>query len=335
MTTANLQYLTRLSFAAEKLMADHPPKFRNRNKQLVFDIGCSANSIIGGTITYTRWGAMVPPAEPDALDRVIIEGREDVYDYIPFPGGSRALEWHVNFADPHLFCAYGSGLLAQDEMQVAEHPALGPLLEALYASGENPVTVEGCKPTPVLIRGAERRVRIATDANAEEGRPLGLYGNRFAAAGTAVIERAVTRIDPPTITNLIAMAAPAGGSGAYTWDQIDYILVTAFTGFRAAKHETLETRGKAAKTVIHTGFWGCGAFGGNRALMALLQLVAAHLAGIDCLGFHTHQPAGTEALARARGVFAQLIGGERRVQLSEMIDAVVAMRWQWGVGDGN
>jgi len=59
--------------------------------------------------------------------------RERVYDYRPATGMAGAVEWHVNFADPRLFTAYGSGLLAQDEMQVAEHPALGALREALSA----------------------------------------------------------------------------------------------------------------------------------------------------------------------------------------------------------
>jgi len=35
--------------------------------------------------------------------------------------------WYVNFADPRLFTAYGSGLFAQDEIQAAEHPILGHL----------------------------------------------------------------------------------------------------------------------------------------------------------------------------------------------------------------
>ena len=62
-----------------------------------------------------------------------VEVRERVYDYRPATGMAGAVEWHVNFADPRLFTAYGSGLLAQDEMQVAEHPALGALREALSA----------------------------------------------------------------------------------------------------------------------------------------------------------------------------------------------------------
>ena len=46
--------------------------------------------------------------------------------------------------------------------------------------------------------------------------------------------------------------------------------VTLIAGFRAA---VLESDGNAV--VVHTGFCGCGAFGGHRVLMAMLQLVAA------------------------------------------------------------
>lgn len=40
------------------------------------------------------------------------------YDYQPESEDSSAVEWHVNFADPRLFAAYGSGLFAQDEIRV-------------------------------------------------------------------------------------------------------------------------------------------------------------------------------------------------------------------------
>ncbi len=56
-----------------------------------------------------------------------LEVREGVYDYASATGVAGAVEWHVNFADPRLFTAYGTGFFAQDEMQVAEHPGLGAL----------------------------------------------------------------------------------------------------------------------------------------------------------------------------------------------------------------
>jgi len=134
--------------------------------------------------------------------------REDFYDYVPVAAG--AVEWHVNFADRHLFGFYGSSLLAQDEMQVTEHPVLASLKEALDANGRPGLTIDGDdRPTPVLVTGAERCCQIATEPNRAEGRPAGLYGNAFGRAREDVVRRATKRIDPPTITNVIAMAARA------------------------------------------------------------------------------------------------------------------------------
>lgn len=76
------------------------------------------------------------------------------------------MEWHVNFADPHLFVAYAGPLFAQDEMQVAEHPVLAALKQALDADGVDSRTDGDAGPTPVLVTGAERRVSIASDPTA-------------------------------------------------------------------------------------------------------------------------------------------------------------------------
>src|SRR5690349_3853899 len=121
-------------FDVRHLMESHPPIWHHPNKQAVFAIACPPGSVHRGQLEYTRWPAM---PLPDAVDiaRIadLVEGREDAYDYVPLPGSATPVEWHVNFADPHLFVAYGSSLLAQDEMQVAEHPSLGALREALSA----------------------------------------------------------------------------------------------------------------------------------------------------------------------------------------------------------
>ena len=77
------------------------------------------------------------------------------------------------------------------------------------------------------------------------------------------------------------MAAPACGNGDYTEQEIAYVLNAAFTGFSAARRESKRFAGASSRAVIHTGFWGCGAFGGNRALMTILQAMAADLAGVD------------------------------------------------------
>jgi hypothetical protein len=80
-----------------------------------------------------------------------------------------------------------------------------------------------------LIRGVERRIEVKTNVDRAAGRPNGLYGNRFAAAGVDTIRRATRKIEPATVSNLIAVAAPAYGRGEYQPGQIEYILETAST----------------------------------------------------------------------------------------------------------
>lgn len=79
--------------------------------------------------------------------------------------------------------------------------------------------------------------------------------------------------------------------GRYRLDEITGTLVTAFTGFRAAVEESERQLG-GMSCVIHTGYWGGGAFGGNRVLMSMLQILAAQMAGVDRLVFHTGAPGG-------------------------------------------
>ena len=38
---------------------------------------------------------------------------------------------------------------------------------------------------------------------------------------------------------------------------------------------------------IHTGYRGCGAYGGNRELMSLFQIIAAKFTKVGSLAFHT------------------------------------------------
>lgn len=318
-------------------MADHPPIWRHPNKQVVYEIACPPGSTHRGKIHYSRWAAMPLLERTDAGAAARrVEGREGFYDYAPVLLAGGGAEWHVNFADPHLFVAYGSPLFAQDEMQVAEHAVLGALLEALQALGRRAVTVEHDRPTPVLVTGVERRCRVAIDRNAAEGRPLGLYGNEFARADAEAVRRATARVDPPTITNLIAMAAPSGGHGRYSARTIESILTTAFTGFRAAVLESARHHGERCPILVHTGFWGCGAFGGHRVLMAMLQILAAEMAGVERLFFHTGGPGGTDVLNTAIDqINGKLATAPASVDTGNLIDQVAALGFAWGVSDGN
>jgi hypothetical protein len=176
---------------------------------------------------------------------------------------------------------------------------------------------------------------VATDPDAAAGRSGGLYGNAFAQAAEETVRRATVRIDPPTITNLIAMAALPGGWGRYTDREIEFTLNTAFTGFRVAVLESRRQHGKDAAAIVHTGFWGCGAFGGNRVLMAMLQAIAARMAGIERLVFHTFNAAGTQALASAQDLIRNQCAAGYSASTQVLIERIAALGLQWGVSDGN
>lgn len=325
--------LQHVDFEVGRLMKEYPPVWQHTCKELVADIASPAGAVHRGTLRYSRWAPRPLPAGIAAPASELAAPRPGYYDYQPCNGAAPSIEWHVNFADPDLFVAYGSSLLAQDEMQAAEHPALGALREALDDQGLPARTRDETGPTPILISGVERRCRIATDPNAAEGRPFGLYGNRFAQAADDVIRKAVTRLDPPTITNFIAIAAPSGGVGPYTPAPIRYSLTAAFTGFQVAMEQT-RSANPSAGTIIHSGFWGCGAFGGNRTLMTMIQLLAASAAGVGQLVFHTGASAGLRVVAEAQD-HLQEIFLTPTISPAELIQHLVDRRYLWGESDGN
>ena len=136
------------------------------------------------------------------------------------------------------------------------------------------------------------------------------------------------RIEPPTTTNVIAMAAPSGGQGRYSGEQIAHILTTAWTGFRAAVLEC-----GSGPVAIHTGFWGCGAFGGNRVLMAMLQVIAAGAAGVERLVFHAPGDPGAALDSALRKIRENFAGAP--MSDVDLVRRIVAMEFEWGKSDGN
>jgi hypothetical protein len=326
----NLIY--RRDFEAQKLVSDYAAQLHDRNKQVVFAMTLPRDAIHTGAISVSRWKQM-PLPEVIERDRKSpsFELRTDYFNYESAP--NEQLHWYLNFAHFDLFCAYGGSLFAQDEMQVAEHPALASLRHALIESECPPLTVEDGVATPILITGVERRCAIATDVNPDEGRPFGLYGNSFSLAKEEAIRQATRVLDPPTSSNIIAMEAPACGVGRYSRKQIEFVLSTAFTGFRAAVHESRRKVSPNVQTAIHTGYWGCGAYGGNRELMPLLQMIAACCAGVDVLVFHTGGDSG--GYARSVSTLAEILPTDITVDTDDLIARIEDIGYAWGVSDGN
>jgi hypothetical protein len=317
-----MQAIFRRELYPAALLSLYPPQLRNLNKQLVWDLVCPPDSVHAGTIELTRWTAAALPevrSEDVAGARLEVVAVPDVYAYGDEPG-----VWHVNFADPELFVAYGSSLLAQDELQCAEHPVLGSIREMLRTEKLPARTEEDGVATPVLVAGVERRCALDTRV---------LYGNRFAATAPALVREHTRVITPPTRSNLIAIAAPVG-SGRYARAQIDHVLATAYTGFAAAVQES-RRMWPGAKVEIRTGFWGCGAFGGNRELMTLMQLLAARLAGVDRVRFYTVTAAGMPDFTAGRDALdAVMDAGAAGEPLDGLLERIAGRGYEWGEGNG-
>ena len=357
-----------------KLMMDYPPRFFDDRKKLVYDIAVTGELLNNGMgnkpvqkemtdkvyddpeITFSRWQAMqLPIMFPPKKSVTEYLMREDVFQYDnEFGKEPGHFEWYLNFADADLFMGYGGSLMAQDELQVAEHPALASLREMLLDMSEKEPEYEPCtrddkgNPTPFIIRGVERRLSLSIDPNVKEGRPQGLYGNMFASASEDAIRRACRPIIPPTITNLFAMEAPSSGKNEYTLAQITDIFTTAYTAFMAAKHVdsyvALHFSGHPKPepfvpypaVTIHTGNWGTGAYGGNKIIMALLQLAAARAAGIDRMIYHTFSAEYSNAYREALDLLTQqIIPSDKRIKTQAFLKQIQSFGFKWGVSDGN
>lgn len=338
--------LQHMEWDAARLAADFPPQWRHPHKQAVYDRILQQGAAVQGTVRFTRWCMTSLPEKLPSRSAAII-AEPGFFTYSTSHDGV----WHLNFADPRLFAAYGSPLMAQDEWQVLEHPLLGSLREALLRNDQPALTRADGVSTPVLISRVPRQCALYLAGGAAAPiskwqallgrlvRPAAagsqpLYGNAFAKASLQEVMRALTVLNPPALSNILAIAAPTG-AGAYTRKQITDILQTAFNGFAAAVLESRRMQGEAAQTEIHTGWWGCGAFGGNRTLTALLQIIAAQLAGVGRLVFHYGNVDGLGPYEEALSFFNLVTDSGSRTLTAAVLDEVEALNFRWGQSDGN
>jgi len=329
-----LYQLDDLDIDAESLFEEYPPVWNDENKLIVFEIAKSSGDPFNGKISYRRWRPSVLPKRADDY-KLKFSAHSDVFKYAE-QKDPKIVDWHLNFADPDLFVAYGSELLAQDEIQVAEHPILGSLREMLISKKCYAETLDddGC-PTPITITGAQRRCVINTQPNPKIGCPDGIYGNAFETATEEQVRASTSTISPPTISNILAISAPYGGKGDYTKEDMLKVLITAYTGFSCARKESERLVPEHSKTIIHTGFWGCGAFGGNRQLMTILQCFAADLAKVDLKFWAVNDSGAKDALKYYE--WYQSMTEPRAINkfTHPFLSKLVSRKYQWGESDGN
>jgi hypothetical protein len=342
-SNSNPQQLQFLELDIPTLMSKRPPVWRHPHKQAIYERMLREGGNPQGTLRYTRW-SLVPVAGEMPLHACVVETPAGFYRYAESGPGV----WHVNFADPRLFAAYGSSLMAQDEWQALEHPVLGSLREALLYDEHPALTRQDGVSTPVLVMNAPRQcaIDLSGDSRGDGARQgwrslLGrftskqrnLYGNAFRDARLDEVMAATKVLSPATHTNLIAISAPTG-RGRYTLRQSRDILETAYAGFRAAVLESQRAGTEMADVVIYTGWWGCGAFGGHRVLMALLQILAARLAGVSKLVFHIGLDADFHPFGEVNALLEELVSGYQ-ASVQTLLDQITDLGFSWGISDGN
>jgi hypothetical protein len=346
---------------------------KNRIYNLVKDtIGDTYRQLANPNLVFSRFNAAkLPKKFPERKARVeLVESFYDYnqeYDRNLFTSSQEDgkvetvlnSSWHVDFADPGLFAFYQSDLFAQDEHVMLEHPVTGSLRMCLTAPRDelkktaifsqlsqldeknNPTdretaasslknfdarTDDRVAPTPCLMFNVPKVFTIDTVG-------AGIYGNAFQAASKEKVISSTTVHNPPKISNILAMAAPAYGEGRYKSSEISRGLITAYTSFLAAVHESMENLGvkerSEVRVLVHTGDWGSGAFGNNRVLMTVLQLAAADLSRIDALVYHTLEP---DDFKKALEVYSDL-----RFQSDDFVFSFVKfaddMEFEWGTGN--
>ena len=166
-----------------------------------------------------------------------------------------------------------------------------------------------------------------------------IYGNAFARADEEQLRKAFQPIQPPQVVNLIAIEAPSYGHGRYTHEQIKYILTASFTGFKAAQILAKKTHAmnntsdsiesdtnRTFRTIIHTGWWGCGAYGNNRQMMLITQILAAYWAQVDEIHFHTQNDEHNDDIEKAQELAKKL---QEIKQVDEVIEAILALNLEW------
>ena len=328
--------LQRRTYEAAALVRQHPAVLRNENKQLLYAIACPPGAVHAGRLEYSRW-----PEIPLPLPR---RGRPG--PRCPTGRGSR---WLLRLPP---------GPRSGRRRRVARQLRRSESLLRLWLGALRPGRDPGRRASGprIAARGARRgrptdddeRER-APDAGARHGgratrqhrdRPGGREGRPELALRHGVCEghaptpsarrrHGSIRRRSPTSSRSVA---PYGGRGRYQREQIGLAISTAYSGFRAAVLESRRTAGPDALVAIHSGFWGCGAFGGNRVMMTLVQLLAADMAGVARLVLHVGDPGGRTSVERALALAPDLATA---TSATELIARIEALGLVWGVSDGN
>lgn len=313
-----------VTMANATLWHKHPPQPEHANKKRLLEL--PGEPVPAGQVTIERWDAATLPKTyvPYAPSTRIVP-RRGHFRYLPDEQADQQ-HWFMNFAHHDAFCCYPHFQFAQDEIQVAEHPLLASVREHLCRRQDQLTArcVEHGSPRPLLIHNVPRQLNIETRE---------IYGQRFARADDELLCACTHVLHPATVSNILAIEAPVQqGHTTYSLEEITYALQTAYSGFRSVVLATVAAG--HTDVTLHTGNWGCGAYGGNRQLMLSVQLLAARMAGVATLIVYC----GTDSKDDIATFDAELTKRFRcrpGTSVAAICDRLAAARFPWGTSDGN
>lgn len=301
----------------------------NPNKLYVYHQLTQGRAISSDPITAQKFAL-----DPAALENLPLFGHPEPNVSLvngPFRYDSSTADtiyWTANFADSNLFGFCEGPLLAQDELQVLEHPALAHLKHALPSDQRtlNPYEV-------ALFQNVPRLGALDTSTPLPNGQTL--YGNYFANANQAEILSRLTRFSNPTKSNIFAIAAPHISSALngqlYTRRNLELLF---FTFHNALKRIKETCPGK--KVVIDMGNWGMGAFGNGGKAVYLALLAAAHFTQADTIRMHPLSRVGE--FHAAKQLLAQIKAGFPQITVGQFLDHstqnAAAYNLRYGLGNG-
>ena len=332
---------TRVIYNESYLEMRHSVQWLDQNKKFVYDLLTTVEhpGTIGhgrhppspfGTNSLEYVKAEIPIEKRKALYQKPVTtsctfvAQETIYAYPQ--AKEKEMRFQVNFADKELFGYCKTGLFAQDEMMAAEHPCLAHLRTAIEGD-KNLSQIDPGKRQVALVMNVSRLGKIDTS---------GIYGNNFVSATQETLRAKVKKLAQASKSNLLAMTAlnvpPSLAGTPYQRKHVEQLFETAFAGFSLAKQEAT-LYGKTC--TIDTGNWGCGAFGNNHELIALIQIAAADLAGVDALVHNGVSRKETEYANTARAKYLEIIAQMSEPKTVEkLIDAVCNRNYLYGIGNG-
>ena len=318
------KFLGKTKVSCQELIKGYLPEYRLECKQKAFERAMQVHGQDNGDIEVSH-----VMCDKSISDEVLTQKSfrlnmdREFYDYRKARSGEDT--WFVNFADPQLFVAAEGALFAQDEIQTLEMPLLAALrryIDSNHIGGFAPYTAYSGNPTPYLFKNVPYWITVDTRPLLRNGTRGNIYGSNLVTASEEEIEAGIRTVDGEYRVNVLAIAAPGFGSGKYSKDDISLVLRTLLGAFSAVRAQS------TGKIVIHSGNWGCGAFGGNPELMYLAQMYAASVCGIDELVLHDFKPEVEDSIQELKKM-------RDGMKLSDVVENLYSKGFEWKESDGN